>query len=198
MSETLAAGRKGGGRSRQGSAATEDSVSAWFVREILPLEAFLMGYLHRNWRNASDIGDLRQEIYTRVFDAAREKIPDDARRFLTVTARNLLINMVKHEQIVSIESVADLDALEIPADTAGPDRVTAARDELRYLKAALDQLPPRTKEAVTLAYIEDLSVREIAARMGITKSTVSIHLANGIHALAELVQGEPVGRGRKP
>ena len=50
---------------------------------------------------------------------------------------------------------------------------------------------------MTLAYIEDLSVREIAARMGITKSTVSIHLANGtLAALIELVEGGD--RGKKP
>src|SRR5690348_8212497 len=30
-----------------------DDVSAWFVREVLPLEAILMQFLHHNWRNAS-------------------------------------------------------------------------------------------------------------------------------------------------
>ena len=187
MSETLASGRKGSGRSSKGSTALEDTISAWFVREILPLESYLMGYLQHNWRNASEIADLRQEIYARVFDAAREQIPDDARRFLAVTARILLINMVRHDRIVSIEAVADLDALNIPEDAAGPDRVAAARDELRRLQIALDKLPPRIREAMIFAYIEELSVREIAARMGITKSTVSIHLTKGIHALAEVI-----------
>lgn len=153
-----------------------------------------MGYLQRNWRNASEIADLRQEIYARVFDAAREQIPDGARRFLTVTARNLLIDMVRHDRIVSIEAVADLDALNIPEDAAGPDRVVAARDELRRLQLALDKLPPRIREAMTLAYIEELSVREIAARMGITKSTVSIHLTKGIHALAEVIDDARSGK----
>ena len=63
-------------------------------------------------------------------------IPDDS---FTVTARNLLIDLVKHEQIVSIRSVPDLDALPVAADAAGPDRITAARDELRRLEAALDR-----------------------------------------------------------
>jgi RNA polymerase sigma factor (sigma-70 family) len=194
MSETLAAGRKGGSR---GAAATEDTVSAWFVREVLPLEAFLMRYLRRNWKNESDLADLRQEIYIRVFDASREHIPDDARRYLTVTARNLLINLVKHDQIVSIETVADLDALDVPADTAGPDREAAAREELRHVQAAIERLPPRVREAVTLTYVEDLPVREIAARMGVTKSMVSKHVTNGMRALADMLYGEPVDRGRK-
>ncbi len=180
-----------------GGARTEDAVSAWFVREILPLEAVLMRYLRRNWKNASDIVDLRQEVYTRTFDAARSRIPDDARRFLLVTARNLLIDTVRHEQIVPIESMADLDALDIPSDMAGPDREAAARDELRHVKAALERLPPKDREAVTLTCIEDLPMREIAARMGVNKSTVSRHLASGLRALVDMLYGEEGRPGGK-
>jgi RNA polymerase sigma factor (sigma-70 family) len=197
MSETLAAGRKGGSRGRQGAVVSDDAVSPWFVREILPLEPFLMRYLRRNWKNESEIADLRQEIYIRIFDAARERIPDDARRYLTVTARNFLIDLLKHKQIVSIETVADVEALEVPADAAGPDRVAAARDELRHVQAALDRLPPRAQEAVRLTYVEDLPVREIAARMGVTKSMVSKHVASGMRALADMLYGETPDRGGK-
>lgn len=193
MAETLAAGRKGG--IRRGDSA---KVDAWFVREILPLEALLTRYLRRNWKNASDIADLRQEVYARTFDSARSQIPDDPRRFLIAIARNLLINLAKHEQIVAIESIADLDALEIPSDAAGPDRTAAARDELRHLQAALDQLPPRAREVVTLTCVEDLPMREIAARMGVNKSTVSRYLASGLRALADALHRDPSQGTKKP
>lgn len=197
MSETLSPGRKNGSRGREGEAVTGDAVSAWFIREVVPLEAILMRYLRRNWRNESDIADLRQEVYARTFDAARERIPDDARRFLLVTARNLLIDRVRHEQIVPIETVADLDVLEIAADAAGPDRVTAARDELRHLQEALDRLPPRTRQAIILTYVEDLKIREIAARMGVAKSTASSHLTSGLRALVDMLYGDAPERSGK-
>jgi RNA polymerase sigma factor (sigma-70 family) len=197
MAETLAAKRKGGSGRRQGSAATVDDASVWFVREILPLEPILMRYLRRNWKNASDIADLRQEVYTRTFDAARTRIPDDAGRFLVVTARNLLIDLVRHTQVVPIESIADLETLDVPSDAAGPDRTAAARDELRHLQAALERLPPQEREVVTLTCIEDLRMREIAARMGVNKSTVSRYLASGLRTLADTLYGEPGDRGGK-
>jgi RNA polymerase sigma factor (sigma-70 family) len=176
-------------------AVTDDVVSDWFVREILPLEVILMHYLRHNWRNASEIADLRQEVYVRVFQAARERIPDNAKRFLLASARNLLIDLVRREQVVPIEAVADLEALGVAIDTAGPDRQTMAREELRRLQAALDQLPPRAREAITLAYVEGLSGQEIAARMGIGKATASEHLANGIRILTNLLYGaNPEGR----
>lgn len=190
MSEIPAAGRNIGSHHRRGTAVTDDAVSAWFVREILPLEAILMHYLRHNWQNKSDIADLRQEVYARVFDAARESIPENSKRFLLTTARNLLIDLVRRAQVVPIDAVADLEALDTAIDLAGPDRVTMARQELRRVQAALDRLSPRAREAITLAYVEGLNGQEIAERMGVTKSTASEHLANGVRALTNILYGE--------
>jgi RNA polymerase sigma factor (sigma-70 family) len=197
MAETLTAGRKGGGRGRQGSAATDIAISDWFVREILPFEAILTNYLRRNWKNASDVADLRQEVYVRTFDAAKDHIPDNAKRFLFMTARNLLIDLVRREQVVPMEFVADFEAFDTASDAAGPERETAARSELRRLQEALDRLPPRAREAIVLTYIEDLRVREIAARMGVARSTVSTHVANGLRALVNMLHGDLKDSGGK-
>jgi len=171
---------------------------AWFGQEILPLEAALMQYLEHNWRNASDITDLRQEIYARVFVAAMEKIPDRPKHYLFVTAKNLLIDRVRHEQVVPIEAASDLDMLDVIADEPGPDRVLMARDELRRLRVALDRLAPRCREAVTLGRIEGFSRPEIAARMGISEIAVSQYLTQGIRALTDILYGEPPNVRRKP
>lgn len=162
---------------------------AWFVREVVPLEPELMQYLQHNWRNRSDIVDLRQEVYARVFDAARTQIPERTRQFVFTTARNLLINRVLHEQIVPIEAVADLEALEIAKDAPDPERSVIAREELRRLQVALDRLPPRCREAIVLRKIENLSIHEITQRMGVSEKTVKTHLTNGVRALTEALYG---------
>jgi len=118
---------------------------AWFGREVLPLEASLMQYLEHNWRNASDIADLRQEVYIRVYTAALKKIPEKPKHFVFTTARNLLIDRVRHEQVIPIEAASDMEALDAAVDTPGPDRIVGARDELRRLQAALDRLTPRCR-----------------------------------------------------
>jgi len=169
---------------------TASAVEDWFVREVLPLEAALMQFLQHNWRNKADITDLRQDVYTQVFDAAQKTIPDNTRAFVFQTARNLLINRLKREHIVPIEAVADVEALNAAIEAPGPERTTIARDELRRLQAALDRLPPRAREAVVLGRIEGLSGRQIAARMGITEQAVSHHLITGVRALVNEVFGE--------
>ena len=74
MVDRLDTTREGAERA-SGAVMTASEVEAWFVREVLPLEAALMQYLQHNWRNKSDIDDLRQDVYVRVYEAARSKFP---------------------------------------------------------------------------------------------------------------------------
>ena len=110
-----------------GVAVSAPDVKQWFIREVLPLEAALMQYLQHNWRNKSEIADIQQVIYLRVFRAAQENgLPERPKQFVFATARNLLINRVRDENVVPIDAVADLEALEAAAETPGPDRVAQA------------------------------------------------------------------------
>lgn len=174
---------------------TAPELEAWFVREVLPLEATLMHYLRHHWRNQSEIADLRQEVYMRVCEAANTELPHPpAKPFVFAIARNLLIDRIRRQQIVPIDAVSDLDALNIALDQPGPDRHVIARDQLRKVQEALDRLPPRCREAVWLKKVEGLSMREIAQRMGISENTVDRHLSDGARALADMIYGEA---GRK-
>ncbi len=164
-------------------------VNEWFVREVLPLEGALMQFLNRSLRNRNDAADLRQDVYVKVYEAAQKAIPDPLRPFLMTTARNLIIDRLRHEQVVSIETVADLENLDVVSDEPGPDRVAAARSELGRLRRVLDRLPERCREAMILRKIEGLPRREIAARMGISEGVVAEHLAAGMQVIIEILHG---------
>ena len=168
-------------------------VRAWFVREVLPLEAVLMQFLRRSARD--DAEDLRQEVYMRVCESAAVEIPRAAKPFVFTVARNLLIDRARREPIVSIEAVADLEILNVAIDEPGPDRSTIARDELRRLQEALETLPLRSRSAVVMRKVDGLSRREIAARMGVAEKTVERHLTEALRVLARTFYGET---GRRP
>lgn len=163
---------------------TPKELRAWFVDQVLPLESVLERYLRRNWRHADEIADLRQEVYARVFDACAAGRPDSAQAFVLATARNLLVDRARRDQIVDIETFADMDELVPTVDELSPERHLAARSELRLLQRAMSLLPERCREAVELRKIEGLSQREVAARMGISETTVDKHLSKGVRALA--------------
>jgi RNA polymerase sigma factor (sigma-70 family) len=172
-----------------------DELSAWFVKEVLPLEGVLERFLRRNWRDVDEISDLRQEVYARVFDSCANTQPASAQAFVMTTARNLLIDRARRAQIVSIETYADMDTLAPTLDELSPERHLAARSELKLLQVALNLLPARCREVVELRKIEGLSQREVASRMGITEDTVERQVSKGVRALALALQATGLGSG---
>lgn len=173
-----------------GAAMTASEVDLWFAREVLPLEAALMQFLQHHWRNRTDVEDLVQDVYVRIYELAQKQLPEHPRHFVFTTAKHLLIDRARRSQIIPIEALPDADTLDIALDTPGPERNAIARDELRRLQDALDRLPARNREVVVLARIEGLTGREIAARMGLAEATVSHHLSNGIAQLADMLYGD--------
>jgi RNA polymerase sigma factor (sigma-70 family) len=90
---------------------------------------------------------------------------------------------------VSIDLVADLEALNTPFDEPGAHRQLEAREELRRVQAGLDLLPPRCREVVVARRIEGLSQRETAQRLGIGEDTVERQMLNGMRALVDFMLG---------
>jgi RNA polymerase sigma-70 factor (ECF subfamily) len=163
----------------------EDPADEWFMREILPLEPQLTGFLRRNWSNEAEIADLRQEAYARVYDAARRERPVLPKPFLFQTARNLIIDRLRQQAVVSIQTMADFYWLNISEDEPSPEARVAARQELRLLQAALDSLPPRCRRVVTMRKVEGRSQKEVAGAMGITEDTVEHQVLKGMRLMAQ-------------
>jgi RNA polymerase sigma factor (sigma-70 family) len=197
MAGTQDTDRDGTGLAGAGVIVTPVEVNDWFVREVLPLEAELTRFLQQNWRNRSDIEDLCQDIYVRAYENARQGLPKSARAYVFTIARNLLIDRIRNAQIVPIETIADLESLTVASDQPSADQRVMARQELRRLQTALEELPPRCREAVILKKIEGLSIREIAQRMGISVKTVDRHLSEGACYLADFLYGESARLGGK-
>jgi RNA polymerase sigma-70 factor (ECF subfamily) len=160
-------------------------IDEWFMREVLPLEPMLTRFLQRNWRNEAEISDLRQEAYARVYEAAQRERPQLVKPFLFQITRNLMIDRLRRQSVVNLESVADFDWLNVSDDKPSSEAYVAARQELRLLQAALDKLPPRCRQVVLMRKVEGLSQKEVAKHMGITIETVENQVAKGMRLLAQ-------------
>jgi len=164
---------------------TEQPIDQWFMREVLPLEPMLTRFLQRNWRNEAEIGDLRQEAYARVYEAAQRERPLLVKPFLFQITRNLMIDRLRRQSVVSLESMTDFEWLNVSDDKPSSEAYVAARQELRLLQTALDALPPRCRQVVLMRKVEGLSQKEVAKQMGITIETVENQVAKGMRLLAQ-------------
>lgn len=175
----------------------DEALKQWFCQEVLPLEGALMAFIRRNWREASDVVDLRQDIYERVLGGARNGLPQQTAAFVYTVARNHLINCAKRSRIVSFDLVADLDDARQNIEVFHPEHQLQARDELKRACAGLDRLPTRCREVVRLRKVEGLSTRETANRLNIGVDTVEKQMTLGMRALVDFMLGG-TGKVQRP
>jgi RNA polymerase sigma-70 factor (sigma-E family) len=71
---------------------------------------------------------------------------------------------------------------------ASTEAVVLVGEQQRAAVAALRRLPPRQREAVVLRYFADLSEREIALAMGVSRGTVKSTTARALAALGRMLQ----------
>ncbi|HWY60792.1 MAG TPA: RNA polymerase sigma factor [Rhizomicrobium sp.] len=162
-------------------------IDAWFVEEVLPLEPMLTRLLRRNWRDVEEVADLRQEAYVKIYEAAQRERPSPVKPFLIMIARNLMIDRLRRNNVVSIETMNDLDWSNISEIAPSPEDRVAARQQLTRMQAALDQLPPRCREVIVLRRVHGFSQREVAKKMGIKEETVENQVMKGMRVLADAV-----------
>jgi RNA polymerase sigma factor (sigma-70 family) len=177
-----------------------DSLDHWFAEEVLVHEESLMKFLRRSWRNATELDDIRQETYIRVYEAAAKALPQATKAFLFTTARHLMIDRVRRQRVVSIEAVGglgELDDLNVLIDEPSSETRASARQELRRLAEALDGLPSRCRDVLWLRRVEDLPQKEVARKLGLTEKTVERALARGVELLARSVLARSEGGAKQ-
>lgn len=161
----------------------------WFATEILPHEAALMRYLRRAWSRAADVPDLRQETYARVYESAGKALPRHPKAFLFTTARNLMVDRLRRERVVSIDYSQDLASLNFPVDELTPDRRLNARQELQRLAEAFGRLSETARSVIWLRRVEGLSQREAAQRLGLQEGALESHMGRGLRIMADALLG---------
>lgn len=141
----------------------------------------LRRYAYRRLRDREAAADLTQEAFLR-YVASRQTERADAHAsqfFLWRIAGNLIIDLVRRERRQG--RTVPLEQAALLADAAPlADRRLIARQDFATFKAALDELPPKTRAALLLNRIEGLTHAEIAARLAISPSMVSKHIMKAL------------------
>ena len=155
----------------------------WFKAVVLPHEAAVRGRLRRICPPGFDVDNLVAESLARAYQTQEFARITAGRSYLLAIARNLLIDTLRRERIVSLDFVADLDVLR--SDDAAVERQIQARDELRWLQALIERLPPQARKVFLLRRVHDLSLATIAVQMGLSVSTVEKHLVKALKLVAQ-------------
>ena len=115
-----------------------------------------------------------------TYDPARPFAP-----WFYAIAAHRLIDAVRRQRRVAAHEVAADVLPEIPAAPARP----AGGLDVDGVRAAVLALPPKQRQVIDGLKFQDLSVRDLAARMHMTESAIKVTAHRGYKALRRLLGG---------
>jgi RNA polymerase sigma-70 factor (ECF subfamily) len=140
-----------------------------------------------------EIGDIVHDAYLKISKMDRVSHIQSGRAYFFSTARTVLLDRIRRERIVRIDSLTEADALRLADDDPGPERHATARSELARVQKLIANLPGRCREIFELRRIEGVPQREIAERLGIAEHTVEAQAVRALKLILKAIAGEKHG-----
>lgn len=140
----------------------------------------LQRFLGRRLGNPALAEDIAQETWVRAATAPGIGPILDHRRYLFRIASNLARDHERHVRQGVEVTLPEPAAQAIPDPRPDPEMEALRRAELDDLLRAVGSLPPRCREVFLLVKVQGLTYAEAAARLGIARNTVMVHMSHAL------------------
>ena len=141
-------------------------------------------FILHNCKSPQDAEDMTQEVFIRLWENSQTQITS-LKAYLYTIARNVVIDRTRRGinklifEALNEEQHATL--IDEESETDENEKL------LSIVHHIANSMPERRLEVYKLRWVEGLSRKEIANKMGITVTTVDIHLKKGIDYLRSAV-----------
>ncbi len=159
----------------------------WFADKVLVHESALRAWLRGRFPALTDPDNIIQESLARVWRASGRGEVQSPKALLFTTAHNLALDQLRRRRVASIDPVTEIADLPVYEEGPTPVDLAAHNQELELLTQAIQALPDRCRQVLTLRKIYGLSQKEISTRLGIAEHTVEAQVANGMRRCAEFL-----------
>jgi RNA polymerase sigma-70 factor (ECF subfamily) len=164
-----------------------DHSDRWFADEVQLHRESLRAWLRGKFPAVDDPENIVQEAISRVWRVHCRDGVQSPKSLLFTTAQNLALDQLRRRQIATFETITEMEDSFVQEDRPTPVEHTAHNQELEILTQAIQSLPDRCRQVLTLRKIYGLPQKEIAAQLGIAEHTVEAQVANGMRRCAEFL-----------
>ena len=136
---------------------------------------------------AHEVDDLVQNVFLKLQARSAAEPVADVERYLFRIAGNVLVSRHRHRTARGFALTDALDEALEPVETIAAERVLIGKQDVARVIAAMQSLPPRTREAFIFHRFGEMTYPAIAKRMGISVSAVGQLIARALEKLTEEV-----------
>ena len=150
-----------------------------FERLVREHQGLCWHIIQRMVRNPEDARELCQDTFLRVHQCLHQYRHESAlKSWIGRVAYTIALRHLEHKRIPLVDSGSDEAGALLENVGDGFDLEAACADEetRRHLHEAIEQLPPLQRTLLTLYYLEETTIPEIARMTGLANGTIKSHL----------------------
>lgn len=152
--------------------------------------AALRRYFSKHASQPADVEDLVQEVFVRLAGRAVQEDIHQPEAYLLRTAAHVWRDFLRKRKTHAATAHDEYEDNKHAREEISPEHVLHSRQSLTALLAVLDGLPERTRQVLLLCRVEGMRYKDIAARLGVSVSSVEKHMMKAIAHLAEHLGGQ--------
>ncbi|HJQ51357.1 MAG TPA: sigma-70 family RNA polymerase sigma factor [Gaiellaceae bacterium] len=154
-----------------------------YGRYVRPVFSLALRRLH----DRGHAEDAVQEAFAAIWRSASTYRPERgaAGGWLYTVARNAIVDRLRRNG-----PSADAELPELVSGEPGPAQQAEDSEVSWRVHRALEELQPREREVIELAYWSGMSQSEVAEYLGLPLGTVKTRTRSGLAKLAEVLEGE--------
>ena len=151
--------------------------------------AAIRRFFARRIRNHADVDDLTQLVFERLLKRAELTSIVNVQGYLFQIAANLIAERARsasRRKLVIQEGNAT--GAPDPAEELTPERILLGREACDRIVVALRELPARVRAVFVLSRFEEMKAHEIAARLGVSISTVEHDMQRAVKHVKDAIK----------
>ena len=153
---------------------TKSELEILFKTHYAAMYRLAMSFLY----DEDEARDVVSDIFASLLDGGMAIRNDNASGFLLTCVRNSCINVIRHKQMR--ERFMKLYSTKAEPLTDSPDDSMMLAELRDYID---NQLPPLSRRIFTLRYLQDMTCKQVADAVGVSRVTVHHHLSQSLEKI---------------
>lgn len=139
----------------------------------------LVGFLQTRLQSVQEAKEVAQESYARLLNLDQPETLSFLRAYLFKTAANLAIDRLRHRSILR-STQSQLQAFQELNDQPTPEELTSTLQQAALANHYLGELPEPCRRAFLLYRVQELSLADVAAQMGVSERMIRYYVVQAM------------------
>lgn len=167
-------------------AGEHDKIEAIFMKSYEENSDALFRYCYFQTSNREVATDILQDTFTKTWSYLKDgKEVDNLKAFLYKVAKNLIIDYRRKKKNYSLDAITET-GVEFRNDVEIEVEVESEFDK-RFVLEKLEELEEEDREILTMRYINEMSIKEIADTTDLTANNISVKIHRATEKMRKIL-----------